>query len=100
MSATQPFILTLDRPREIAWDGIAEARLDSVSRRLRTAGPLYHICALAWAMLVERDERFPDPESLGQWLAQPAQLKAAGETIVACRKAATEADEKKEGGST
>lgn len=88
----------LDRPRAIAWTLAAQARLDSLPRFAR-AGGFYQLCALVWAMLVDRDHPFEEPEDLAQHLAQRATAHAAGQAILQAQRAATDR-EKNAGSST
>jgi hypothetical protein len=75
-----PTLISLDRPRELRWGPRARIRLDSLPRRPERRG-LYQVAAVLWSMLVD-DEGFAAPEDLGEYLATPEQVKAAGTAIL------------------
>lgn len=93
-----PITITLDRERAIAWTLRARARIDSLARA-KKAGGYYQLCCLVWAMLVDREHPFEEPEDVAEYLKTSEQVKAIGAAVVKARERASDS-EKNAGRST
>lgn len=76
------FTITLDRPRQLAWDTRARIRFDSLERQPSHPG-MYQLCALIWAMLSKADAAdFKNPEDLAQYLDTKEAVDNASATVI------------------